>query len=195
MKMKTQEMRDKFLKRINTVGQIIAERPYLTFYTEESIENIVREMHTQHQGVVGIKDATGRLVGIMTERDILRKIFGVLGESQDDYDERHHSLSIYPEKLTAWDVMVTNPKCLTEDMPVEKALDKIKEYGFRFMPVVKKDNKRKLTGIVSERELFWHTQEKIRRTVKSQESLLSYFMHHESYGGAGGASIDNGVMH
>jgi len=183
-------VRDSLARRVDTVGQIVAERPFLTFHTKESIEHIVREMQNKHHGAVGVTDAEGRLVGLLTERDVLRKIFGSYGESQAAFDERHHKLSIYPETLTAWDVMVPDPVCLFEDMPVENALDNIKEHGFRFMPVVKRNDQGKLTGIVSERELFWHTQEKTRRLVESQNNLLSYFMHHEPYGYGGDVPMD-----
>ncbi len=183
-------VRDSLARSVDMVGQIIIERPFLTFHTKQSIEHIVREMQSQHQGAVGVVDAGGRFVGLLTERDILRKIFGSHGESQAAFDERHHKLSIYPETLSAWDVMIPDPVCLYEDMPVEDALDDIKHYGFRFMPVVKRNDKGKLTGIVSERELFWHTQEKTRRVMESQSNLLSYFMHHEPYGYGGNMPMD-----
>lgn len=174
--------RDSLSKRVDTVGQIVSDRPYLSFQAQEGIEHIVREMQNQHQGAAGITDIGGRLAGFLTERDILRKIFGAHGESQAAFDDRHHKLSIYPETLSACDVMEPDPVCLFEDMPVENALNDIKRYGFRFMPVVKRNDKSKLTGIVSERELFWHTQEKTRRMIESQNNLLSYLMHHEAYG-------------
>lgn len=188
--MHMQKIRDSLSRRVDTVGQIVTERPYLTYHTKESIEHIVREMQSQHQGAVGVTNARGLLVGILTERDILRKIFGSHDESQAAFDERYHKLSIYPGTLSAWDVMMPDPVCLLEDMPVENALDEIKRYGFRFMPVVKRSDKGKLTGIVSERELFWHTQEKTRRVMESQNKLLSYFMHHEPYGYGGDLPMD-----
>lgn len=177
-------------KAIDTVGQIIHQRPYLTFNLKETIEYIVREMQTGHYGAVGVINNDNNLVGMLTERDILRAIFGTHGESDLAHDKRHHKLSVYPETLTAQDVMVRNPICLFEDMPVETALENIKDYGFRFMPVVKREDRTKLTGIVSERELFWHTQEKNRRMMAKQNTLISYFMHHEPYGDGGDIPID-----
>lgn len=175
--------RDSLSRQVETAGQITAHRPCLTYGTATRIECIVRDMHGSHQGAVGILDASRRLVGLLTERDILRGIFGTHGETRAEYDRRHHKMSIYPESLVARDVMTTNPVCLYEDMPVEEALEQIKQNGFRFMPVVATHDAGKLRGIVSERELFWRTQEKLRRTVKMQESMLSYFIS-EPYGGA-----------
>lgn len=172
------EMRDSLSRKVDTVGEITVNRTLLTFRAEERIEHIVREMIKHHQGSVGITDtnACGKLVGLLTERDVLHKIFGSHGETQAQFDARNQRLDVYPGTLLACDVMTRDPLCLTEDMLVGEALEKIKFYGFRFMPVVKKDAESKLVGIVSERELFWHTQEKLQRTIRTQSSLLSYFI-------------------
>ena len=184
------EMRDSLSRKVDTVGEITVNRPLLAFRAEERIEHIVREMFSHHQGAVGITDtnAAGKLVGILTERDILHKIFGAHDETQAQFDVRNQHLNIYPGTLLACDVMTRNPVCLTEDMPVGDALEKIKRHGFRFMPVVKKDDESRLAGIVSERELFWHAQEKLRRTIQAQNSLLQYFVG-DPYG-CGGASLE-----
>ena len=175
-------------RQVNTVGEITAHRPLLTFRPEDKIEHIVREMIKHHQGAVGITDLSGKLEGLLTERDILCKIFGTEGETQAQFDARNRHLSVYPGSLVARDVMTPKPVCLVENMLVEEALEKIKRNAFRYMPVLDRENGAKLVGIVSERELFWHTQEKLRRTIQTQTSLLSYFIH-EPYGG--GAVMDS----
>jgi CBS domain-containing protein len=174
---------EKRMKKAETVGEITRSRQLLTFRPEEKIEHVVHEMIRHRQGAVGITEesSAGPLAGLLTERDILRKIFGTHGETQAQHDARHHRLSIYPASLLARDVMTRKPVVLTEDMAVDAALDKIKREGFRFMPVVKSGDKTRLVGIVSERELFWHTQEKLRRTIEDQSTMLSYFIQ-EPYG-------------
>jgi len=171
-----EKMHDSLLKRAEAVGEITASRKFMTFGAVESIEHIVREMIRHRQGAVGIIDGASNLVGLLTERDILRKIFGTHEETQAQHDKRQQDLSIYPGSLLAKDVMTQNPVCLTDDMRIEEALDKIKHYAFRYMPVVKKGEKSKIVGIVSERELFWHAQEKFNHTIRTQSNLLSYFI-------------------
>ncbi len=184
------EMRNSLSRKVDTVGEITVNRPLLTFRTEERIEHIVREMLNHHQGAVGITDtnASGKLIGLLTERDVLRKIFGSHGETQAQFDARNQHLDVYPGTLLACDVMTRNPVCLTEDTLVGDALEKIKRYGFRFIPVVKKDDESRLAGIVSEREVFWHAQEKLRRTIQTQTQLLQYFVG-DPYG-CGGTSLE-----
>lgn len=181
---------DSLSRQVNTVGEITTNRPLLTFRSGDKIEYIVREMIKHHQGAVGITDtnAEGTLVGLLTERDILRKIFGTEGETQAQFDARNQHLSVYPGRLVARDVMTPQPICLVENMLVDEALEKIKRHAYRYMPVLDKERGGRLVGIVSERELFWHAQEKLRRTIQTQTSLLSYFIH-EPYGG--GAVLDS----
>lgn len=185
------EMRDSLSRKMDTVGEITLNRLLLKFGAEERIEHIVREMIRNQQGAVGITDTngSGKLIGLLTERDVLRKIFGTHEETQAQFDARNQHLDVYPGTLLARDAMTRNPVCLTEDMQVGTALEKIKRYGFRFMPVVRKDDESRLVGIVSEREIFWHAQEKLQRTIQTQSSLLSYFVR-EPYG-CGGTSLES----
>lgn len=177
---------DSLTRRVDTVGEITEKRTLLTFRSEDKIEHIVREMIKHHQGAVGVTDtdASGKLVGLLTERDILRKIFGVHGETQAQFDERNQNLDVYPGTLLAQDVMTRDPVYLTDDMLIGDALEKIKQHDFRYMPVVKRGNNELLVGIVSEREVFWHAQEKMRRTIQTQTQLLQYFIA-EPYCGGG----------
>lgn len=180
-------MHDSLLRNAETVGEITANRTFLAFDAEEKIEYIVREMINHRQGAVGITSKGSKFIGLLTERDILRKIFGTHNETQAQHDKRQHELSIYPSSLLAKDVMTKAPACLTDNMLVEEALDDIKRHGFRYMPVVSKNDKEKIVGIVSERELFWHAQERFDHTIRTQSSLLSYFIR-EPYGG--GANVE-----
>lgn len=180
------ELRDSLARRVDTVGEITVNRPMLTFRTDDRVEHIVREMIKRRQGAVGVTDtnASGKLVGLMTERDVLHKIFGAHGETDAQFTARNQHLDVYPGTLLAREVMTHDPICLTDDMPIGDALEKIKRHGFRYMPVVSHDDNELLVGIVSEREVFWHAQEKMRRTIQTQTQLLQYFIA-EPYGGGG----------
>lgn len=171
---------------VDKVGDIINPRTCLVFYPKEKVSDIVEAMHGHHQGAVGVNDASGRFIGMITEREILRRLFQMAPETKEQQRFADEDKAVMD--LTAWDVMIAAPACLSPDTDIEAALSMITDYGYRFMPVIAQDGDRKeLVGIVSERELFMHVQEKTRRTLKAKDSLLSYFMHHESYGA--GANI------
>lgn len=165
---------------VNEVRDIINPRHCLTFYPQEKVSEIVKAMHGHHSGAAGVVDASSRFIGLLTEREILRRLFQMTPETfeQQRFADENKDLM----DLTAWDVMIANPECLSEDITIEEALAKITEKSFRYMPVVKSNTPHTLLGIVGERELFSHTQEKIHRELQAKNSLLSWFMHHEPYG-------------
>lgn len=165
---------------VDKVCDIINPRSCLTFYLKEKVSGIVHEMHGHHSGAAGVIDGEGRFIGMITEREILRRLFKMTPET--DEQQRFVDENKATMDLTAWDVMIAGPKCLTDDMQIETALAIITDCGFRYMPVVDKNDREKLLGIVGERELFMHVQEKHRRSLQAKETLLSYFMHHEPYG-------------
>ena len=167
---------------VNQVRDILNPRTCLTFFYHEKVSNVVRDMHGHHSGAAGVVDGAGRFIGLVTEREILRRLFQMKPESKEQQRFADEAKAVMD--LTAWDVMIASPDCLVADLAVEDALDEITCKGYRYMPVMdNKDPDKKLVGIVSERELFMHVQEKNRRKMQAKDSLLSYFMHHESYGG------------
>jgi CBS domain-containing protein len=76
----------------------------------------------------------GELVGIFTERDILRAL-------SQDFDAPGHS-------VTDW--MTTNPVTIPPGMSVEEALDLMLSKGFRHLPVA---DGGAVIGVVSMRDL------------------------------------------
>ena len=127
-------------------------------------------------------DATGRFVGLITEREIVRKTFG----NSLDCDDRIQLLSTdeAARYLSAWDVMIPGPDILHPDDCIEDAIEIINSYGYRYMPVTR--DREKLDGIVDARELYQHVQAKTKEMMDRKDNLLSYFTHPELYGGAGG---------
>lgn len=162
------------------VRDIVNPRTCLTFMPQEKASEIVRGMHGHHSGAAGVVDAKGRFIGLITEREILRRLFRMQPETAEQQRFAEEDKPVLD--LTAWDVMIAAPQCLTEDMAIEEALARITGRGYRYMPVVRSGGADELLGIVSERELFMHVQEKTRRELQAKDTLLSYFMHHEPYG-------------
>ena len=169
------------MERINTVADIVTNRRNLRFYGTERVDVVIRKMRKHHACAAAIIDADDRLVGMTTEHDILYGFYNKLREPRNFYGQLYN-LPISIDTLTAWDVTIRNPKCLTMEMDLEKALSIITRHGFRFMPVVYSDDRHKLAGIVSERELFWQTKHNMHRQLRQKDSMLSYFTGHEPYG-------------
>jgi CBS domain-containing protein len=90
-------------------------------------------MGTGHVGATLVMDE-GRLIGIFTERDILRAL-------ASDFDAAGHRVS---------DWMTRDPATLSPDAAASEALAMMIERGFRHVPIVRADD---VVGIVSMRDV------------------------------------------
>jgi CBS domain-containing protein len=99
----------------------------------------------------------GRVIGMFTERDVLRR---VVGEHRD------------PTTTTVAEVMSTEVVCATPATSIEEARTVMKNRRIRHLPVV--DPEGRLMGLVSIGDLNAHD-------ANSQEQTI-YFLHEYLYG-------------
>lgn len=102
---------------------------------EASLDEVAAAMVESGVGAVGVVDGN-RLVGIFTERDIMRAV----ADAEDLEDE------------VVGDWMTPAPDTFAPSVDVDEAAAWILETGYRHMPVM--DNG-ELLGIVSIRDLLW----------------------------------------
>ena len=105
----------------------------VTVFPRASVAEAAAIMSARHVGSAIVLDE-GVLVGIFTERDILR----ALGS---DFDAAAHTVA-------EW--MTKDPATIEADATVSEALDRMLEEGFRHLPVLDTGD---LVGIVSLRDL------------------------------------------
>lgn len=103
-----------------------------------SIKEVVALMIKNHVGCVLVED-NGRLVGILTERDLIRR---VMGKGLD------HS------KATVGEHMTGDPEFLQMDDSVAHALNHMYDRGYRHVPIV--NEKQQPKGFVSMRDIVNH---------------------------------------
>lgn len=104
---------------------------------EATAAEAIRTMLVQRVGAVGIVDSEGRIAGIFTERDVLRKLS--LGGRD-------------PEKTPVREVMTTPVELATLETSPEEALATMVERHYRHLPVVSDDGK--MLGMLSIRNLL-----------------------------------------
>jgi CBS domain-containing protein len=167
-------------REISTVGDIAATRASLTFYPEQFIKTIFSIMQHSRNACASVIDDDGNLIGMLTEREILRRIFVLISDSTIN----PVNIGKYLDDMTVRDMMITSPSVLDEDTDIEKALEIITQLGLRFMPVVSHYDPQKPIGLIDEREVAIHVKnrlDRIKREAAEKEAIL-YHLFHEPYG-------------
>lgn len=120
---------------MTTVREVMSTEP-ITVEPTTTMVGAAHAMAAAHVGSALVLDG-GALVGILTERDILRS----LGSSSSADAARVSPVS-------AW--MSADPETIHPDAPAGDALERMLSAGFRHLPVMNGDM---LVGIVSMRDL------------------------------------------
>jgi CBS domain-containing protein len=163
-----------------TVGDLVTKRRCMTFHPGEYVEIILPLLQSHETGVAGVLDDEGGLVGLLTEREILRRIFARI----HDPVISPANLRKHLEDMTVEEVMIAAPRTLDEATDFEEAAGMMLLHNLRFMPVVSRADREHLLGIVSEREVAEALRTRlleIKQSEAESRSLLS-FMLHEPYG-------------
>jgi CBS domain-containing protein len=127
-----------------------------TVPVEASVADAIRTMLDHHVGAVGIVDREGRVAGIFTERDVLRKL----------------SLTkLDPEGTPVRDLMTTPVEMATRETGPGEAMATMVERHFRHLPVA--DNDGKLLGILSIRNLLEWRIDGLTQELDSLEQYVS----------------------
>ncbi len=101
---------------------------------EDTLGEVAERMTHQNVGAVAVKDS-GKLIGILTERDLLKAMAARVHSSE--------------ARVRQW--MTDDPITATADTDVEEAARVMLEHGFRHLPVVDDDDR--VIGIVSLRRV------------------------------------------
>jgi CBS domain-containing protein len=109
-------------------------KPVATVRPNTSVIDAVHLMVQKKIGCVCVTEKD-KLLGIFTERDVLRKIVAPGAD---------------PKKTLVQEVMTKNPETLTARDRIAFALNKMHVGGYRHIPIVEGD---KLVGIISQRDV------------------------------------------
>ncbi len=110
--------------------------PPVTVTKDTSVREAARIMYERKVGSVLVVDEEGRLVGIVTERDI---VFACA----QGWDADKHAV---------WEIMTENPATIRPSDNVVAAMEKMRRLGVRHLPVV--DEAGRPVGMVSFRDIM-----------------------------------------
>jgi CBS domain-containing protein len=106
---------------------------------EDTLGEVAERMSAVNVGAVVVKDF-GRLIGILTERDLLKAMAARVHSSE--------------ARVRQW--MTEDPVTATVETPLEEAAQMMLDHGFRHLPVV--DDTQQVVGVVSLRRVVAATQ-------------------------------------
>jgi len=136
-------------RRLKIIPDVVREQRICAMRGDGRVDEAARRMRYFNIGAIVIVDDNRRLIGIVTERDITRK---VVAEGRD------------PAAVSLGEIMTANPDTLAPDQTARDALDLMRVRGYRHLPVV--DNGR-LIGIVSVRDLYEVTRLDLEQIIES----------------------------
>jgi CBS domain-containing protein len=128
----------------NTIVSVLPETPLM---------EIVTTIASRRIGAVLVRDQAGDLVGIVSERDIVKALAAKSPEL---------------ETLAACDVMTPNVTIVTPETTINDAMELMDKGYFRHLPVLDAGS---LVGIISVRDVV---RARIDKHVEEAESLISY---------------------
>jgi CBS domain-containing protein len=118
---------------VGTLSDIVKPN-FITVAPEDTLGEVAERMTRQNTGAVIVKDF-GRLIGILTERDMLRAMAARVHTSD--------------ARVRQW--MTADPVTAAPDMDLDEAAQVMLDNGFRHLPVVEGQN---VLGVVSLRRVL-----------------------------------------
>jgi CBS domain-containing protein len=118
-----------------TVFQSLTQRHVVTLPRHASVWEAACVMTKANSSSVLIIDASGSMLGIVTERDLMTRVL---------------AKALNPQTTHVSDVMTPNPQTVGPDMKVAEAVLMMIERGFRHLPIVSSTSK--TLGVFSVRD-------------------------------------------
>lgn len=137
------------------IGQLLKKRPVVTISAAHTVTDAARKMAAAKVGAAAVVEGD-RLVGIITERDVMNKI---VAEGRD------------PKVTLVTDIMTRNVVLATAEEDYQVCLGRMRQAGIRHLPVVKDD---RLIGIVSIRDITFFELEKKDEELKLMTEYIHY---------------------
>ena len=132
--------------------------PLVAVHPGTSVADTIRAMNQQHTGCAVIADeATGELVGIFTERDVLTRVA---------------VRPLDPERTPVAEVMTRDPDTLPAEASVAFALRQMTVEGYRNIPLV--DAGRRPVGVIAVRDIVAWLCELFPASVLNLPPTLSF---------------------
>lgn len=120
---------------LRIIPDVVHNQTIHSLRDSNTAQEAAREMIDNDVSAVVVTDENGKLVGIVTERDMTRRVVAELRDAKT---------------VTLKEIMTTDPETLAPDDLAHEALSRMLQRGFRHLPVVEDGH---AVGMVSMRNL------------------------------------------
>ncbi len=130
----------RFMEKIRNILRVehLMSRPPITVRKDESVQKAAKIMFDNRVGSVLVVDSDGKLVGIVTERDLVYLIA--------------RGIEFLASRYPVWEIMSEDPVTVGPDTSIQEAMEKMKELKIRHLPVV--DDEGRPLGVISMRDII-----------------------------------------
>src|SRR5947208_7569476 len=136
---------------MSTLRELLQDRRLYAVDVNRSVLEAARYMMEHNVGAVPVL-RDGKLVGILSERDIMNRVVAV-GRT--------------PGTTAVSEVMTANPRAVDADESIEECLFVMQEFGFRHLPIVEGSD---VLGLVSLRDVLKHQASEMERQARKAAS-------------------------
>jgi signal-transduction protein with cAMP-binding, CBS, and nucleotidyltransferase domain len=133
---------------------VIKECRCTTFDPDKTAREAATLMTGQNIGALVITEGED-IIGIVTERDMLRKVVGA---------------NVDPDAIKVRDIMTPNPDTVTGECMAKQALEMMVNKGYRHLPIVTDEGK--ACGMVSVRDLYQAVLEGLEDDLHAVEDYV-----------------------
>lgn len=133
------------------IPDVVCEQDIIALGKNNTVHDAVHAMSTHNVAAVAVADQDGKLIGILSERDITHRVL---------------ACGLNPQATPLADVMTENPEYL---LPTDTCLDAIElmlTRNFRHLPVVQ--DKHRVVAMVSMRDLLEAALEELNINIDEE---------------------------
>lgn len=117
------------------IGELLKNQRLVSCRQDDTLETVAKAMHANAIGAMPVCEAGNRIVGIVSERDLVRIL------ATTDWSELNH--------LRVRDVMTKQPKSCNVNDDVHDAEQLMRKFNFRHVPIIEAD---RVIGMLSIRD-------------------------------------------
>ena len=142
----------------------IGKRPIVILKASETVCRALSALPEHDVGAAGVIDETGRLVGIVTVRDLLKRVLG-------------HGKA--PESLLIHDIMTAAPVTVSVKACAQDTLELMTRSGYRYLPIMDGET---MIGMADIRDLYQTIQDLLHQKTSLMARMFSEPYGYDPYG-------------